>query len=132
MIVDEVAMLLSLTRRVNNRGDELISQANKLYVEHAREVLQLRELWEEIGQRLDMEERRFERYFPREIREEHRSALPAGHQPPRQAPPPQEPPPKPPTNSGSPDNQSLAERLREVMPKVVQRGPKTSEGMNAG
>ena len=51
--------MLSLTRRASHKGDELISATQKAYAEHVREVMELRAMWREAGERLDREEQRF-------------------------------------------------------------------------
>lgn len=66
MTPEQIELLLSLSRRVNSDGDELISETQKKYQAHVQRVMELRAMWREAGERLDREEQRFAHYFPRE------------------------------------------------------------------
>lgn len=130
MFTDEVTLLLQLARRVNAKGDDLISEATKQYTAHVKEIMELREMWQEVGERLDFEERRFANYYPRpQVTEQRREALPSQN-PPANPTNPQNARPNPNnpslgTPASSEKQASLAEAMRSAVERMKGNAPAT-------
>ena len=64
--MNQVEFLLRLSENARDKGDELLRERDKVYVAHAKELLELSEMIEAAKSNIDQELERFRRWVPRE------------------------------------------------------------------